>query len=75
MLVVAAKLIRAGLATIRVVRASISISSVFCGYILGMSRNPTEKTEMFSGLILEFALVEATALFALLMTFLILFAF
>jgi len=75
MAVVAAKLIRASLCTIRVLRASISISSVFTGYMIAHAKNPRAKSENFPILILGFALVEATALFCLLMTFLILFAF
>lgn len=75
MLVVSAKLMRARMATIRVARASISISIIFSGYLNAVARNPSMKAELFSTMILEFALVEATALFALLMTFLILFAF
>jgi len=40
-----------------------------------IARNPSLKGELFSIAILGFALTEATALFALLMSFLLLFAF
>ena len=75
MLIVAAKLVRASLATISVCRARVSIRVIFCGYILAGGRNKAIMKPLFAYLILEFALVEATALFALLMTFLLLFAF
>jgi F0F1-type ATP synthase membrane subunit c/vacuolar-type H+-ATPase subunit K len=41
---------------------------------LGTSRNPSLKDELFKMAILGFALTEAIALFALVITFLILFA-
>jgi F-type H+-transporting ATPase subunit c len=43
--------------------------------ILGIARNPSLKDELFRNAILGFALTEAVALFALMMAFLILFAF
>lgn len=75
MLITAAKLLRASFATVRVSRAGIRIRVVFRNYLGAISKNPNMKSKLFSTLILEFALVKATALFALLMTFLILFAF
>lgn len=74
-LVIASKLIGAGLATIGVAGAGIGVGIVFSGYLLSFSRNPALQSELFSILILGFALSEATALFALMMAFLILFAF
>jgi F-type H+-transporting ATPase subunit c len=70
-----AKLIGAGLSVIGLGGAGIGIGLLFSGYLLSLSRNPSLKGELFSSLILGFALVEATALFGLLMAFLILFAF
>jgi len=55
--------------------AGIGIGIVFGSYLLSLSRNPALQNELFSVLILGFALSEATALFALMMAFLILFAF
>jgi len=75
MLVTAAKLLGAGFSTVGVLGAGIGIGVVFGSYLISISRNPNMKSELFSTLILGFALVEATALFALLMAFLILFAF
>ena len=42
-------------------------------YLISLSRNPSLQNELFYILILGFALSEATALFALIMAFLILF--
>ena len=68
-----AKLIGAGLATIGVVGAGAGIGIVFGSLILGISRNPSLRQELFRVAILGFALTEAIALFALMVTFLILF--
>ena len=75
MLVTAAKLLGARFTTVRVLRAGVRISVVFSSYLISISKNPNMKSKLFSTLILDFALVKATTLFALLMTFLILFAF
>ena len=64
MLLQAAKCIGAGLATIGLAGA----------LILGISRNPSLKDELFKMAILGFALTEAIALFALMIAFLLLFA-
>ena len=74
-LVIAAKLLSAGIATIGVVGAGIGIGIVFGSYLNAVARNPGMKGDLFSTMILGFALTEATALFALLMAFLLLFAF
>jgi F-type H+-transporting ATPase subunit c len=75
MLLTAAKLIGAGLATIGLAGAGVGIGNVFGSLVLGVSRNPNEKDELFRLAIIGFALTEAIALFALMMAFLILFAF
>jgi F0F1-type ATP synthase membrane subunit c/vacuolar-type H+-ATPase subunit K len=75
MLVTAAKLIGAGLATIGLAGAGVGIGNVFGSLVLAVSRNPNEKDELFRLAILGFALTEAIALFALMMAFLILFTF
>lgn len=71
----AAKFIGAGLATIGLAGAGVGIGTVFGCLILGIARNPSLKDELFRNAILGFALTEAIALFALMMAFLILFAF
>lgn len=70
----AAKLIGAGLATIGVLGSGIGIGSVFSSLISSIARNPAARGEVFGLSMLGFALVEAVALFALLIAFLILFA-
>jgi len=69
-----AKFIGAGLATIGLAGAGVGIGTVFGAFILGLSRNPSLKDELFKYAILGFALTEAIALFSLMMGFLILFA-
>ena len=69
----AAKFIGAGLATIGLAGAGVGIGTVFGAYVLGTSRNPSLKGELFQIAILGFALTEAIALFALMIAFLILF--
>ncbi len=73
-LLIASKCIGAGLATIGLAGAGIGIGTVFGALVLGTSRNPSLKDELFKMAILGFALTEAIALFALVITFLILFA-
>lgn len=70
-----AKLIGGGLATISIAGSGVGIGVVFGALILGMSRNPAVKQQIFVYAILGFALSEAVALFGLMMAFLILFAF
>jgi len=69
-----AKFIGAGLATIGLAGAGVGIGTVFGALIIGISRNPSLKDELFKMAILGFAFTEAIALFALMMGFLILFA-
>jgi len=74
MLLQAAKFIGAGLSTIGVAGAGVGIGTVFGALVLGTARNPSLKEDLFRYAILGFALCEAIALFALMMSFLILFA-
>ena len=74
MLLQSAKCIGAGLATIGLAGAGAGIGTVFGSLVLGISRNPKLKDELFKLAILGFALTEAIALFSLMMAFLILFA-
>lgn len=74
MLLQAAKFVGAGLATIGLAGAGVGIGTVFGALVLGISRNPSLKDEMFRVAILGFALTEAIALFALMIVFLLLFA-
>lgn len=75
MSLIAAKLIGAGLATIGVTGAGIGIGIVFGSLMTSVARNPSLTKVLFGYAILGFALTEAMGLFALMMAFLILFAF
>ena len=69
-----AKFLGAGLATIGLAGAGVGIGTVFGALVVGISRNPSLRDELFKLAILGFALTEAIALFSLMMAFLILFA-
>ncbi len=70
-----AKLIGAGLATIGLAGAGTGIGIVFGALINAVARNPSLKQQLFGYAILGFALTEAMGLFALMITFLILYSF
>jgi F-type H+-transporting ATPase subunit c len=69
----AAKMIGAGLATIALFGVGIGIGNIFSTLISTVGRNPSVQQRVFPFAIIGFALVEAVALFALLIAFLILF--
>ena len=69
------KFIGAGLATIGLVGAGVGVGSVFASLISAIARNPSLKQQLFGVAILGFAVTEALALFALMIAFLILYAF
>ena len=69
----AARLIGTGIATTGLTGAGIGIGTVFGALILGVARNPSLRGQLFSYAILGFAFSEATGLFALMMSFLILY--
>lgn len=73
MLTEVAKIIGAGLATISLIGAGVGIGQVFGSFLLAIARNPSLIRTLFTYTILGFALVEAIALFGLMMAFLILF--
>lgn len=70
----AAKLIGAGLASSGLTGAGIGIGLVFAALINGTARNPSLRSSLFSLTILGFALSEATGLFSLMLSFLILYS-
>ena len=74
LLLQSAKFLGAGLATIGLAGAGVGIGTVFGALVIGISRNPSLKDELFKMAILGFDLTEAIALFSLMMAFLILFA-
>lgn len=67
------KQIGAGMAAVGLAGAGVGIGICFGSLILGMARNPGLRPQMFTYAILGFALSEATGLFALLVSFLILY--
>jgi len=73
MILLSSKIIAAGLATISLIGAGVGIGNVFGSFIVALSRNPLVLKTLFTYTILGFALVEAIALFGLMMAFLLLF--
>lgn len=69
----AAKVIGAGLAVIGVIGAGVGIGSVFSSFISAVGRNPAARGDVFTMTMLGFALVEAIALYALVIALVILF--
>ena len=73
-ILLAAKSIGAGLATIALAGVGAGIGILFGAYCIAFSRNPANvKNDLFGIVILGFALTEAIGLFALMMAFLLLF--
>lgn len=70
----AAKYIGSGVSTVGLVGAGVGVGIVFGSLIQGISRNPSLRGQMFTYAILGFALSEATGLFALMMSFLLLYS-
>jgi F0F1-type ATP synthase membrane subunit c/vacuolar-type H+-ATPase subunit K len=70
----AAKYIGAGLAVFALFGVGLGIGNIFSTLISSIARNPSVQPKIFPIGILGFALTEAVALFALLISFLILFA-
>ncbi len=69
----AAKMIGAGLAVIGLSGVGIGIGNIFSSLISSIARNPATQPKIFPLSMLGFALVEAVALYALVIAFLILF--
>ena len=63
LLLQSAKFVGAGLATIGLAGAGVGIGTVFGALVLGISRNPSLKDELFKMAILGFALTEALHFF------------
>ncbi len=73
-IVLAGKYIGSGIATIGLAGAGVGIAIVFAALINGTSRNPQLRATLFQFAILGFALSEATGLFCLMISFLLLYA-
>jgi len=69
----AAKLVGAGLAVIGLGGVGMGIGNIFGSFISSVGRNPAARAVLFPTTLLGFALVEAVALFALVIAFIILF--
>jgi len=74
-MLMSAKIIGAGLATIALAGAAIGVGLIFAALIGGTARNPSLRKELFNTAILGFALTEALGLFALMMALIFLYAF
>jgi F-type H+-transporting ATPase subunit c len=71
--VAAATKIGAGIAVIALAGVGIGLGNIFSSLVSSVARNPSARDQVFGLSMLGFALTEATALFALLIAFLILF--
>lgn len=69
----AARMLGAGIAVIALAGVGVGIGQIFSSMIGSISRNPATQPKIFPIGILGFALTDAIALFALLITFLILY--
>jgi F-type H+-transporting ATPase subunit c len=72
--IAAAKYIGAGISCSGLIGAGIGIGSIFSSLIASTARNPQLRGQLFSFAILGFALAEATGLFALMVSFLVLYS-
>jgi F-type H+-transporting ATPase subunit c len=72
-ILLSAKAIGAGLATIGLAGVGAGIGILFAGLVIALSRNPNLRKDLMALTILGFALTEAIGLFALMMAFLLLF--
>ena len=69
----AAKMLGSGIAVVGVNGAGIGIGHVFAAFIQAVGRNPAAQAAVFPMTMLGFALVEAIALYALVIALVILF--
>jgi F-type H+-transporting ATPase subunit c len=68
-----AKLLAAGLATTAISGAGVGIGILFSGFLIALTEAPELEQVLFSYTLLGFALIEAIALFGLMMAFVFLF--
>ncbi|MEQ8655623.1 MAG: F0F1 ATP synthase subunit C [Kiloniellales bacterium] len=69
----AAKLIGAGLAAMGMIGAGIGVGNVWSSFFSAIARNPASKDEIGANIWIGFAVTEAIALFALLISLMLLF--
>ncbi len=68
------KFIAAALAVLPLFGVGMGIGNIFASFLQGALRNPSAANSQFARVLIGFALVEATGLFALVVSFLILFS-
>jgi F-type H+-transporting ATPase subunit c len=73
-IVLAGKYIGAGVAASGFAGAGVGIGLVFGALVNGTARNPSIRNQLFTYAILGFALSEATGLFCLMISFLLIYA-
>ena len=71
----AAKLIGAGIASLPLLGAGIGLGLIFGNFLAGAFRNPSAAAANRTTMFIAFALTEATGLFGLVVSLLILFVF
>merc|ERR1711977_379413 len=71
--IVAESVAAAMVAAVGLAGAGVGIGTVFGGLIQGVARNPSLRGQLFQYAVLGFAFAEATGLFALMMSFLLLY--
>lgn len=71
----AAKLLAAALALLPIAGVGVGLGMIFSSYNLGVSRNPSAREDLDKKFFLLFALTEALAIFALVISLVILFVF
>ncbi|MDR1031993.1 MAG: F0F1 ATP synthase subunit C [Holosporales bacterium] len=69
----AARMISAAVALFALFGVGLSMGNIFSTWLSSIAKNPSAKDDLFPVGVLGFALTEAIALFALLISFLILF--
>ncbi len=69
----ALRLVGGGLAAIGMIGAGVGVGSVWASYMSAIARNPASKDDIGATVWIGFATTEAIALFALIISFIILF--
>ena len=73
-LLVGMKAIGAGMAMTGLIGAGIGVGNIFASFISAVGRNPSAKEHVFTETMIGFAIVEAIALFALVIALIIMYA-
>lgn len=73
--IAAAKMIGAGLAMMGLAGAGIGLGMLFSSFVNAVARNPSARPHVLVMTMVGFAVIEAMGLFALIIAFVLLFAF